>query len=215
MKIPSDWTFKNIDVANNFDEHVREQLPWYELATGAAAHIARHYIPDGGLIYDVGSSTGNIESVIAETIKSRNAKIISIDNSKEMISKYHGIGETCLSDAESFDYQQYDVAFCFLVLMFIPVKKRAELVATLRSKLNKGGAIIIFDKTISPGGYLSTVMSRLTLAGKVSAGVDPKNIIEKELSLAGVQRPISADIFGGDAVEVFRFGEFAGWVIEG
>ncbi|RIW04144.1 hypothetical protein D2T81_11665 [Azospirillum brasilense] len=47
------------------------------------------------------------------------------------------------------------------------------------------------------------------------AGVDPAEIVAKELSLGGVQRPITADIVGGDAIEWFRFGEFAGWLLEG
>lgn len=44
MKIPREWTFENTSVASAFDKHVREQLPWYDMVTGALAHIARHYI---------------------------------------------------------------------------------------------------------------------------------------------------------------------------
>jgi malate dehydrogenase (oxaloacetate-decarboxylating)(NADP+) len=44
VKIPTDWTFRNADVAKGFDRHVREQLPWYGIATGAVAHIARHFV---------------------------------------------------------------------------------------------------------------------------------------------------------------------------
>ena len=28
MKIPKTWTFENKEVANDFDNHVREQLPF-------------------------------------------------------------------------------------------------------------------------------------------------------------------------------------------
>ena len=56
MDIPREWTFENTDVASGFDRHVREQLPWYDLVTGAVAHIARHYIPKDGLVYDIGAS---------------------------------------------------------------------------------------------------------------------------------------------------------------
>ena len=55
---------------------------------------------------------------------------------------------------------------------------------------------------------------RLALAGKLSAGVEADEIIAKELSLGGIQRPIDPEILG-DAVEWFRFGDFAGWIIEG
>lgn len=119
FQIPRDWTFKTSGVANHFDRHVREQLPWYELTTGVIAHVARHYIPEGGLVYDIGASTGNV----------------------------------------------------------------------------------------------ATVLWRLALAGKVAAGADARDVIAKELSLSGVQRPLHPDELTG-AVEIFRFGDFAGWIIE-
>lgn len=37
----------------------------------------------------------------------------------------------------------------------------------------------------------------------------------KEISLGGVQRPVSPRELGPRAVEFFRLGDFAGWIIEG
>ena len=82
MKIPDEWTFKSAEVAEGFDSHVRQQLPWYDLTTGIVAHVARHYIPRGGLVYDIGASTGNIGRAICDTLTNRNATIIPIDNAK-------------------------------------------------------------------------------------------------------------------------------------
>ena len=56
MKIPRDWTFKKFSIAKGFDRHVREQLPWYDLATGIVRHIVRHYLNRGGLVYDIGAN---------------------------------------------------------------------------------------------------------------------------------------------------------------
>lgn len=58
----SDWTFHGF--AKVFDGHVREQLPWYELASAAIGLIARQYIPKGGKVYDLGASTGNVGRVL-------------------------------------------------------------------------------------------------------------------------------------------------------
>ena len=30
MEIPKNWSFASQEVAKNFDNHVREQLPWYD-----------------------------------------------------------------------------------------------------------------------------------------------------------------------------------------
>lgn len=51
-----DWTFQGF--APEFDAHVREQLPWYVMATESVALIARHYIPRRGLVYDLGPVRG-------------------------------------------------------------------------------------------------------------------------------------------------------------
>lgn len=81
-----------------------------------------------------------------------------------------------------------DDAVCFLVLMFLPIGKRHELVRRLCGLI------------------------------KVAQGAKSDDIIQKELSLGGVQRPLPINfmesVVENKAVEVFRFGEFAGWVIE-
>lgn len=217
MDIPTNWTFKNKSVAENFDKHVREQLPWYELATGAATHIARHYIPDNGLVYDIGASTGNMGRALADTLEVRKAKFIAIEPSPEMCEKYFGPDELVMADALDYDFEEYDVCICFLVLMFIPPEKRRTFLKKLSSKIKQGGALIVFDKTETHGGYISTVLHRLTIAGKVATGVSSEEIINKELSLSGVQRPLPSKFIEftcANATEIFRFGEFAGWVIE-
>lgn len=215
LEIPRDWTFKNMDVADAFDQHVREQLPWYDMTTGVIAHFARHYIPEGGLVYDIGASTGNIGRAIANTLESRKAQLVAIESSKEMVDKYAGPGLVEHASATDYKWAQFDLAVCFLVLMFLTPFERMNLINTLRKNLKLGGAILIFDKCQPVGGYPSVVMQRLALAGKVSAGVDAKEVIAKELSLAGAQRPLAKTEVPNDAIEIFRFGDFAGWLIEG
>ena len=217
MQIPDIWTFKNKEVAESFDSHVREQLPWYEMATNMAAHIAKHYISENGLVYDIGASTGNISKNLQETLVSRNAKLLAIDNSEEMKKIYSGYGEFILADALEYEYQPFDVCICFLVMMFLPVSKREKWLRELINKTKPGGAVIVFDKVSYNSGYLSTVLHRLTMMEKLISGCPAEEILKKELSLAGIQRPLSNNTMSNInpfSIEVFRFGEFAGWVIE-
>ena len=213
MDIPREWTFKNTKVALDFDRHVREQLPWYDLVTGAVAHIARHYIPHNGLVYDIGASTGNIGRAIEETIAERKARLIGIEASAEMCARYKAPGELVQIDALDYRFQPYDLAICYLVLMFLPVGKRQEFIDYLKSLIKPGGALLIVDKCEAATGYEATVFWRLTLAGKIAAGVDAESVIAKELSLSGVQRPLDPAMLGDDAVQWFRFGDFAGWIV--
>jgi tRNA (cmo5U34)-methyltransferase len=216
MQIPDQWTFENGAVAEGFDRHVREQLPWYEMATSAVAHIARHYIPRGGLVYDIGAATGNVGRAIEATLDERHARFIPIESSDDMAKLYAGPqrGHLIIADAMEVEFEPFDLAIAFLTIMFMPVADRSAFVSKLVARCRLGGAVVIMDKTMAGTGYLATVLWRLTLAGKVAAGVDPRDIVAKELSLGGVQRPLDRDELGPGAVEWFRFGDFAGWVIE-
>jgi len=216
MKIPNNWTFKTEEIASEFDTHVREQLPWYELATDAVAHLAKHYIPNNGVVYDIGASTGNIGKSINDVLIARKAALIPIEESKEMAERYNGpyIDNLVVSDVLNTEIEDFDVGIIFLTLMFLPVSIRYKWVASFYDKTRLGGAIIIVDKVETERGYLGTALGRLTLLGKVKNNVPKNEIIDKELSLAGIQRPITPYLLPGDPVEFFRYGDFAGWVIE-
>lgn len=215
MPIPERWTFKDEEVARGFDDHVREQLPWYDLATRVVAHIAEHYVPTrGGVIYDVGASTGNIGRAMAETIEARGARLIAVEESNEMADLYIGPGELVRKDACDVEYEDFDLAVLFLTLMFIPPYRRAHLIANLVSRVRPGGAIVVFDKIVPSSGYPSSILWRMTLKEKLRGGATPADVTRKELALAGVQRPLNPRELPEGAHNVFRFGDFSGWIIE-
>ena len=214
MEIPTDWTFRNKGVAKAFDNHVRESLPWYDLVSGAVAHTVRHYLPENGLMYDIGASTGNIGKLIDESLTARKVSLISIESAAEMAEHFEAQGILEIADCVTYDYKPFDVATIFLVLMFLTIDQRQTLIQSLIDKCRKGGAIIIVDKIETKANYIGTINRRLTLAGKVATGVSPEQIIAKELSLAGIQRPLKETELPESAESFFRFGEFAGWIIE-
>lgn len=216
MRIPDEWSFTHQDVAGNFNSHVREQLPWYDIVTDAIAQIARHFIGTDGLVYDIGASTGNVGLAIKDTLEARNASLIAIESSAAMVNRYEGPGELLHARAESIEYVPFDLAICNLVLTFLRPEVARKLVQTLLSTVRPDGAIILVERMLPTDPYLGIVTSRLTIAAKVKAGADPSEILAKELSLGGVQRPLStAHVQSLGAHEWFRFGDFAGWILLG
>ena len=95
-----DWTFRGF--SGQFDGHVREQLPWYDMATAAVAMIARHYIPQGGKVYDLGCSTGNIGRVLAPTLHEREARLVALDECRDMVAAYRGPGRAITADVARY-----------------------------------------------------------------------------------------------------------------
>ena len=155
-----DWSFQDMP---DFDAHVRRHLPWYDLASSVAAVVARHYVPRGGRVYDIGASTGHIGNLLRETLQERNAESIALDEAESMVARYSGPGRVVCADALSFAYEEFDVAFLFLVLMFLPVARRANLLRRLRSRLRAGGALVIFDRCVPESSYAATVMRHIGL----------------------------------------------------
>ncbi len=208
---PGSWSFENSSVAENFDEHVREQLPWYDVATSLICPIARQFVPQGGLVYDLGAGTGNVGRLIADVLKQRNARLVAIESSSEMASRYLGPGELVVGNFAEIDLAAADLVVCFLVLMFLPVAGRHELIERLKMSLRPGGALVIFDKMPPVGGEIGLFTFRLALSLKYLAGVHPREIVAKELSLMGVQRPLSESELDGCS-RIFQVGDFGGWL---
>ena len=205
------WTFKNKDIANKFDKHVREQLPWYDLTSRAIRHFANHYITKNGLVYDIGAATGNIGVILDDVITARKANLIAIEPSAQMAQKYQGGGKLIVSTAQDVHYEPYEFAVRHLTMMFLAKHERKKVIERLKENRKEGGALVFLEKIIPSGGYFSTVSMRMTLSEKLNAGASCEEIIKKELSLAGIQVPLSEEELEG-ATKWFCFGDFAGFI---
>jgi tRNA (cmo5U34)-methyltransferase len=202
-----EWSFA--DVADAFDTYVHSQLPWYDDATQVCAHFVRYFLPRNGLMYDLGTSNGNIGRACSSVITFRHVSLVAIDNSAAMTHRYRGPGDVMTGDIAEFDYKEFDVAVAFLALSFIPPGVRGDLLDRLRKLMRPGGAIIVFDKFEQPSGEIGQAMKTLTTQGKRAQGVSADEVLDKELLLAGHMRPLRSMT----GVKIWQRGEFAGFVI--
>nr|WP_246847626.1 class I SAM-dependent methyltransferase [Vibrio crassostreae] len=178
------------------------------------AHFARNYLPENGVLLDLGCSTGNVSDSCRETITTRNASVVNVDNSEEMADLFKGVGEVTIANIENFEIPEFDVCVMFLSMMFVPVNSRSSLIMELMKKTRKGGLVLIVDKMESFSGYSGQVINRLSLVNKLDAGAKPDDVLAKELSLSGVQRPISPELLNS-FTKWFQIGEFCGYLYEG
>jgi tRNA (cmo5U34)-methyltransferase len=185
------------------------------------SYIIRNYLPQRGVVVDIGASTGNMVHKIAPLVSERLGEIIAIEKSASMCnvltSKY--AKKTDWIHVKEMDITKTimpkgDVYIMFLTMMFIPVEHRKALINSMRANCKRGGVIVVVDKVCDHGGYFSTVLKRLTMHFKLQQGAKPEDVLTKEMSLAGIQIPIDPAILGDEAKQFFRMGEFAGWIIE-
>lgn len=217
--IPEVWTFKDDAVSNSFQYHVNHQLPWYNTCTEFVQSLVTSYVGEHGLVYDIGASKGNVTKALIPLFETKEITCIPIEPSAQMLEHYQGAGHprcmTIKDFMESEGLKPFDVAVCFLSCMFMTASERRYMLNQLKHACKDGGVIIIVDKEVPKKGYLATAFSRARQQLKANQGVPHSEIAAKELSLAGVQRPIDPAIeLGDDWVEFFRMGEFVGWVYE-
>jgi len=215
FRAPEHWTFETAYVAGNFDAHVREQLPWYDLATSAARILGAHYLPRGGRAYDIGSGNGNMARAFEAIVAERGIDFTSIESSREMAKTFKGPGRLLVTDACEASYDGADLVVSFLAMIFIPPSERGRLMARIVDGLKPGGAFLMLERITPEDGYVSLACARITMAQKQLQGADPGDIYRKEMSLIGLQRPIErAALLKAGFSEWFRLANFAGFIYE-
>lgn len=211
--ITGDWTFETRALASNFDEYVRGQLPFYDLATLAVADVVRLHLPQGGTVVDMGASNGNIGRAISDVLIMRGASLLAVEPSAEMRAAYVGPGRVVESDAGSFVLPpSTDVVVSFLTLAFVPPHERIATLDHWRRNIRPGGAVIAVERVAVPAAL---TCRHLIHAAKIRAGATEDDLLAKEVSIAGVLRPLPADLLpslGGSLF--FAYGDFHGYVIE-
>lgn len=212
MPIPEQWTFKDTGVAESFNQHVRGQLPWYDLVLSSLKLLATHYLPSSdGVMYDIGASTGNFYLAMRDVLETRGTEYRAVEVSREMAAKWQGDPEAlAIEDAMTHPYKPFDVAVLNLTMMFLPASERAAWFRRLRGQCKPGGAILVVDRVLTETPE-TLLIERLRWQQKIDTGETYTDIVKKEMSLIGIQRPIDPKILE-PAFCWFTLGSFAGWI---
>lgn len=230
IKYPANWTFSNTDVANNFDDHVRQSVPLYDELQEMVAHISRYFVRNDDLIIDYGCSTGNTLHHIQKYMSSyRNYAYLGIDNSIEMLS----VAESRLNNAtlgnnlrwadsfkEAVDFAEKpaSVIISLYTMQFTNIENRQKEFQAMYNALRPGGCLIISEKTRPESAQLSEMMYDLHHDMKIRNGLSTQDNHKKSQSLRGVMEIISLESLqialkkaGFDTVETFlRWHNFVG-----
>lgn len=204
--------FEFSKIAEKFDEHLSGQLYWHNnFVNHFLPEIASVFMAEETNVYDFGASTGNVELALSSMIKSRSINFIPIEKCKEMVERYKGKSTVVLGDFLNVYMNEFSFATCILSLCFVHPSKREMFIDSLKNSCMIGGAFVILEKMKSKGGYLGTALNRVTWRNKIENGESLKMVINKELSLSGVQYPLSEKELEGFEL-IWAYGDFRAYI---
>jgi tRNA (cmo5U34)-methyltransferase len=193
MYKPYKWEF-NEEVAQCFDEHVRQSVFMYDEFHKSIIKMSNWFIEDNTNILDVGTSTGEL---LMRLPYNPTCRYIGIDTEEGMINK----AQEKLEDKYELqvgDILNYNIVNCslitmVLVLQFIKNKDKELALQNIYNSLNEGGAFIFVDKIKTPVLDIHDMYNDLYYDFKRENGLTDTEIIDKNVSLRGVQKCLTVE----------------------
>jgi len=192
----ANWTFEG-DVVNTFDDHVSKSVPFYHETHQLAAQISDFFIGNGSICYELGCSTGQLTSLIAERNKNKEFQIIGIDSVSEMIKaaelkcKNYQTTSFINDNMVNVEFEKSDLFLSFYSIQFVHPKLRQDLINRIYNSLNWGGAFLILEKVRAPDARFQDMMTAIYHDYKMDTGFSAEEVISKSQSLRGVLEPFS------------------------
>jgi tRNA (cmo5U34)-methyltransferase len=187
------------EVAAVFDDMLSRSVPYYKEAQNITEFFALKQLENGGLLYDLGSSTASLLLNIRAKLKT-NARLVGLDNSQAMLIQakkkceaYNANIELVNADILEFDYEEADVFVSNYTLQFIRPLVREELVKKILYSLKKDGIFIFSEKVISHHSKLNKDLIECYYNFKKEQGYSAFEIMQKREALENVLVPYSEE----------------------
>jgi tRNA (cmo5U34)-methyltransferase len=190
------WKF-NLEVSNNFDEHVSKSVPFYHEGHQLVVQIADFFLSDESICYDLGCSTGKLIHTLAERNRVKRVKFIAVDSEEGMVSKTR---ERCQGNKNitimqnnllDLDFEKSDLIIAYYTMQFIKPKNRQIMFNRIFNSLNWGGGFLLFEKVRGQDARFQDMITALYNDYKLDLGYTPGEIMAKSRSLKGVLEPFS------------------------
>lgn len=192
------WAFTQ-DVVDVFDDHVRASVPFYDAMQDLVAQLADWLVPAGGLVADLGASTGTTVRRIMDRHPGREIRAALYDVELPMLDKAMA-GFATHPDADRITYHCHDVAkplkhtdadltMALFTLQFMPLRARVAAVRNARLCSNESGALIVAEKVRSPDSRWSEIANDVSHDWKSDHGLSDEAIRAKAQALRGVLMP--------------------------
>lgn len=154
----SDFSF-NQEVATVFDDMVSRSVPYYDEMQRMSVELVRDFAVDDSNIYDIGCATGTTMALIDRAIGDTRAKLVGIDNSKEMLKQagekleqlglHHPYELKCADIHKRMPVENASVVAMLLTLQFARPLYRERIVKQLCDGIRDNGCLLLIEKITS------------------------------------------------------------------
>lgn len=175
-------------------------MPFYLEGHEFILSISDYFVKDNSILYELGSSTGELTIKLAEYHKHRNeTNFFGLEVESEMIEKARIKSdqlnlkniEFLKEDILLFPYEKSDLIVSYYTLQFVRPSIRQDLINKIYESLNWGGAFILFEKVRGSDARFQDIFTGLYNDYKLKQGFFSDEIINKSKSLKGVLEPFS------------------------
>lgn len=193
------WSFTP-EVAEVFEDHVRASVPYYDTIQDLVAQVSDWLVPSGGLVADLGASTGVTARRILNRHPGRGIRFALYDEQPAMLEQARrnlaGLaGEDAISyhatriQEPPLHHKDADLTVCLLTLQFLPWQERAQTLRLAREHSLESGALIVAEKVRVVDSRWAEIGIDLSHDYKAAHGISDSAIRAKARALRGVLRP--------------------------
>lgn len=192
----------NSQVVSVFDDMVTRSVPFYIETQRMMTELARDIVPEGGVVYDLGCSTGttfmNLDRVLPQSVK-----FVGIDNSQAMLDKCAtNLKEAGVTREIELRYGDLDkgvdmsdaslVVLC-LTLQFVRPLYRERLVKSIHDQMKDDGAVFLVEKVLGESSMFNRLFIDYYYDFKRRNDYSDMEIAQKREALENVLIPYKLD----------------------
>jgi tRNA (cmo5U34)-methyltransferase len=171
-------------------------VPGYQTMIAAIGLLAGRFATKGSVCYDLGCSLGAASFSMRQNITAQHCKIIAVDNSQAMLSRFESVLtqtqtpiELHCADIRNVKIENASIVVLNFTLQFLPVEDREKLLANIYDGLLPNGALIISEKLAFDDARQHELQIDLHHEFKKSQGYSDLEISQKRTALENVLIP--------------------------
>lgn len=181
-----------------FPDMIARSVPGYEWVVPMVGMLARRYAQAGSNIYDLGCSLGAASLAISGAVRSKNTRIIAVDNSAAMVAscrlamdKHPGNLAIEVRQEDIMDTRIEDASVVVLnyTLQFLNRAQRQSLINKIAQGMKKDAALIISEKICFDDSDEQQDQTDWHHDFKRAQGYSSLEIAQKRDALEDVMRP--------------------------